>query len=739
MKKPWANILLISMLLLLHGVASYSQPFKKKIDSLQYVLSLEISDTAYVNTLNRISNVLHGRNFREAVRYANLAIQKAKEIGYEYGVSKGYQNIALASWANGRYDQSLENHKKSIEMFRSVGMTNELAEAYNKIGLVYFYLAEYEEAIGYLSRSIEDYRARSDTANLARVLNNMGLVHDAKGDYATSTRYIIESLQLSQSFRQLRDQQNRTYGKGMIHENEFINRPILEQRLERIERVGESGSAEQLANLCVEAAEIYFVLKEYNSALSYYRRADEIYAELDEQVLLAHCLRDQAECYVELADFGTALEVFRQSESIYISQGNYIRLAAVVAQLGETNYKLGNIEESILHYKRLIALDDSVGHRAALSKTKVALAGILLEQGRKQEALSYAQSGYEIAREIGSLTRVETSARQLYECYKAIGLMGTALSYLEESTSLKQKFGDELTHREIAELQIQYESGEKQKAIDQLNEVSQLQSNVVALQKQLLMLMGGGFAAFAVIFVVMRNRLIKIRELKSGIEEKNAHIEAQNFKLEKRGRERELLIGEIHHRVKNNLQVVSSMLRLQQRKVKNVVAKEALFAGQNRVQAMSLLHQRLYQHGSYGKISIADYVSDVCEHLAKVYNLDKQKMESSFEADSVSIEIDTAVTIGLMANEVYSNIFKHAYPFVEVLRLHSEIKKENGLTIRITDNGPGLPEKIDFNETGFGLRLVEMLATELGGEATFAGGKTEGLTVTIRVAEAYID
>ncbi|MEQ9374007.1 MAG: tetratricopeptide repeat protein [Imperialibacter sp.] len=726
-------------MVLCHPVIAISQNFRKSVDSLQSQLSREITDTAYVNTLNRISTELHGRNFREAIRYANLAIQKAEKIDYRYGVSKGYQNIGLASWANGRYHQSLENHKKSIAMFQTWGMTRELAEAYNKIGLVYFYIAEYEEAITYLNKSIEDYRSRKDTVNLARVLNNIGLVYDAKGDYATSTHYIIESLQLSQSFRQLRDQQNRTYGKGMIHENEFINRQILEERLQRLAQRKESVTTEKLANLYVEIAEIYFFLKEYNSALSYYRRASEIYAELDEQVLLAHCLRDQAECYVELADFGTALEVFRQSESIYISQGNYIRLAAVVAQLGETNYKLGNIEESILHYKRLIALDDSVGHRAALSKTKVTLAGILLEQGRKQEALSYAQSGYEIARKIGSLTRVETSARQLYECYKAIGLMGTALSYLEESTSLKQKFGDELTHREIAELQIQYESEEKQKAIDQLNEVSQLQSNVVALQKQLLMLMGGGFAAFAVILVVMRNRLIKIRELKSGIEEKNAFIEAQNFKLEKRGRERELLIGEIHHRVKNNLQVVSSMLRLQQRKVKNVVAKEALFAGQNRVQAMSLLHQRLYQHGSYGKIPIADYVSDVCKHLAKVYNLDKQKMESSFEADNVSLDIDTAVTIGLMANEVYSNIFKHAYPFVDVLRLHSEIKRENGLTIRITDNGPGLPKKIDFNETGFGLRLVEMLATELGGEAIFTSAPAKGLIVTMRISKAHIE
>ncbi|MEQ8533142.1 MAG: tetratricopeptide repeat protein, partial [Imperialibacter sp.] len=131
MKKLGANILLISMLLLLHVVVSYSQPFKKKVDSLQYVLSREIPDTAYVNTLNRISNELHGRNFREAIRYANLAIRRAEEIDYGYGTSKGYQNIALTSWANGRYDQSLENHKKSIEMFRTGGMTNELAEAYN--------------------------------------------------------------------------------------------------------------------------------------------------------------------------------------------------------------------------------------------------------------------------------------------------------------------------------------------------------------------------------------------------------------------------------------------------------------------------------------------------------------------------------------------------------------------------------------------------------------------------------
>ena len=736
MKKALITYLLFTVLSEVVTPTVFGQPYTGPADSLENILEKKLSDTLRVDALNALASVLHSTDYERAVETARSAAELSAAIAYRFGEAKAYQNIALSSWANGRYNDALASHKKAIDMFVTHGFDGELAEAYNKLGLVHFYIAGYDKATDFLNKSVERYRVKKDTGNLARVLNNLGLVYDTRGEYGISTKYFIESLQLNLNFRQLRDQQNRTYGRSMIHENEFINDQVLEDRLKQIEKLKSEGPTYQLAHLYVEIAEAYYFLKEMPKAIPYYELALTNYEQLHDPVFMGHCLRDLAECYEALEDYGKALDLFQQAAEVYRKKKNYIRYSSVVAQIANLHYLAGEPEQSIEWHKRSIALEDSLMHRAALSKSKAIVAGVLAEQNQLDEALTYAREAYETAVEIGSKLRIELAARRLYEVLKARGETAEALAYLEESARLRQEFDDELTNREVAELQIEFETSKKQEQIDQLSQIASLNASVLGLQKQMIVLLSLSLLAIAVLLVFVNGRLRKIKKLNTSIDGHRTQILEQNKVLERRGREKELLIGEIHHRVKNNLQIISSLLRLQQRNMADDSARVAFFEGQNRVQSMSLLHQRLYQQGTHESVDLKSYTQDILDHLLRVYKVSRSEIDVNAACDPISLNVDTAVTFGLVINEVYSNIFKHAYRQGRHLAVSFEARqKDNEVVVTVADNGPGFPAGVEKVKGNFGLNLIRMMVGELNGRAAFDNLPKGGALVTIAFAD----
>ncbi|MEQ8534690.1 MAG: sensor histidine kinase, partial [Imperialibacter sp.] len=298
---------------------------------------------------------------------------------------------------------------------------------------------------------------------------------------------------------------------------------------------------------------------------------------------------------------------------------------------------------------------------------------------------------------------------------------------------LNQLINDALAHREIAKLQIEYETEEKQKEIDQLNRISSLDASVLGLQRQLITLLSGGFLTILILLVFVSNRLGRIRSLKSNVEDQKNQIGEQNKRLEKKAREREILIGEIHHRVKNNLQIISSLLRLQQRGIEDVNARKAIFEGQNRVQSMSLLHQRLYQQGNHESVELKQYAEDIFDHLLRVHHLGESEVDRVNFCEEIELDVDTAVTFGLIVNEVFSNIFKHAYQSGKKLIVKCEgARVSNEVLIKISDNGPGFDLGSVRSQAHFGLNLMKMLVAELGGTVQFSNGAGGGAEVEIK-------
>jgi two-component sensor histidine kinase len=199
--------------------------------------------------------------------------------------------------------------------------------------------------------------------------------------------------------------------------------------------------------------------------------------------------------------------------------------------------------------------------------------------------------------------------------------------------------------------------------------------------------------------------------------------------------EKEVLLREVHHRIKNNLQIIISFLNLQSRYMTDGTTLSAFRESQNRIKAMALVHEKLYQSTDISRINLDDYVRFLGNSLFQFFGMKGKGITLTMDIRDISLVIDTAIPIGLMINELISNSLKHAFPGEREGEISIAIKRENNsLSILFRDTGVGIPQDIDWqNAKSLGLRLVVSLVEQLQG--TIELDRTAGTAFKIVVKE----
>lgn len=183
-------------------------------------------------------------------------------------------------------------------------------------------------------------------------------------------------------------------------------------------------------------------------------------------------------------------------------------------------------------------------------------------------------------------------------------------------------------------------------------------------------------------------------------------------------KEKEMLIKEIHHRVKNNLMVISSLLNLQSKYIKDKESLSIFKESQSRAQSMALIHERLYRSDDMKKINFGEYIETLSNDLYHTYVLDPSRIKLNLDVEDAKIDINTSVPLGLIVNELVSNCMKHAFPNGMGGEINISFKKiDDHFLLDVKDNGIGFPEDLDYENTdSLGLQLVRMLVGQIDGE-----------------------
>lgn len=280
-------------------------------------------------------------------------------------------------------------------------------------------------------------------------------------------------------------------------------------------------------------------------------------------------------------------------------------------------------------------------------------------------------------------------AQHLIDMFVKTNNYKRAFEYQQIREQIEKQMINDRNKRRIAALEIIHETEKKDQTI-----ASQLQT---ISNRNLILLITGIAVTVILIFLGL---LIKSR---NSIQKKNIKIET--------------LMRELHHRVKNNLQVISSLLGLQSLKMDDDKAKQAIEEGKNRVKAMSMIHQRLYKGEEVSSINFREYASNLAEELKQTY-AGEQDINLNIEIPDIELDVDTTSPLGLILNELITNSFKYAFEHIKKPTISIILKfDDHTAVLDVSDNGHGLPENLDiYTNDSFGLKLVNILVKQLKGK-----------------------
>ena len=285
------------------------------------------------------------------------------------------------------------------------------------------------------------------------------------------------------------------------------------------------------------------------------------------------------------------------------------------------------------------------------------------------------------------------------------------------------KMSDSIYNRDLlSEIETKdalYEKAKQDREITKLNAINEIADTKLSNKNKIISI---GTVSLAIILTLL---LFLCRLLQKYKNKKD--------KLAKALSEKDILLREIHHRVKNNLQLISSLLTLQGRSIDDEIAIKAINEGKNRVRSMALIHQDLYNKENLTGITVKTYMEKLIQELFDTYRIDKDRIKLELDIEDLELDVDTVIPLGLIINELITNSLKYAFPNEDtgILKVNlSEINDQ--LVLTISDNGIGY-DTTKINKNSFGSTLVNALTEQL--EGTIEIDNNQGTTILISIKD----
>ncbi|SEN77271.1 Two-component sensor histidine kinase, contains HisKA and HATPase domains [Mucilaginibacter gossypiicola] len=319
-----------------------------------------------------------------------------------------------------------------------------------------------------------------------------------------------------------------------------------------------------------------------------------------------------------------------------------------------------------------------------------------------------------------TLTKIH---RMQFRVDSASGNYVASIKHFEIHKRLDDSLFNAIKNKQIEELEITYKTKQNKQSIRFLQEQSKSQRNEIQKANMQRNITFGGVAMLIVIAGLAFNGYRHKQRSNQQLQLKQREINDQNLSLQKLLNEKDNLLDEkdwllkeVHHRVKNNLQIVMSLLNTQSAFLKNNAALAAIRESQNRVQAIALIHQKLYSNSDVSYIDMSVYINELISYLADCYNPGDRGIRFEQIVQPVKLDVAQAVPVGLILNEAITNAIKYAFPMQRgEIKITLQLAEET-IILTITDNGIGLPGDFDIQKaSSLGMEMMKALSKQLGG------------------------
>lgn len=473
--------------------------------------------------------------------------------------------------------------------------------------------------------------------------------------------------------------------------------------------------------------------KYYRAGLDEAQRYHLVGAEADALANLANFKDNPAYRTESLAYSEKALRMYRQINDDW---GYHVLLLNRAITLKNA----GRLRESEQAYRESLAWADKMNEPAIKDHVYINLPNTLLLLNRPAEAKLYARLGLERAPHSEEPINIRKEAYDiLTRIAEKEGDYKQALAYHRQYTLFRDSVQTAEKSRQLIEAETRYQTAQKQARISQLATDNER-------QKQQLWALVGGTALLLLLVGVLYGQYRIIQKTNAQLADTNRVVSENNTQISKQAEQLKTLMQELHHRVKNNLSIISSLLRLQSSRLQDKGAAQAVLDGQLRVEAMALIHHRLYQGDNVSRLNMQDYIGELTLELMRAYDFTPDTVDLDLKVMPLQLDVDLAVPVGLILNELLTNAFKYAYHSVERPYLQirfgtedaeADFSEPRSLQLVVCDNGPGIDTQLWGRTNSFGHRLIVSLSQQLGGTIKVDGRQGTCFELLIPASEIW--
>ncbi|WP_020602472.1 tetratricopeptide repeat-containing sensor histidine kinase [Spirosoma spitsbergense] len=746
-------VILLGYAILGYAVLVPKQTFAQSgsFTKLKSQLLKSLPDTGRIHLLLQIGSV-YGDSYQQ-IRKKNPS--KAQENVFFLDSALTYTNRAII------LSRRLKNSKLLIESLLAEG----------RYWLTHIVRAKRERAIPYLQEAFILSSASNNQRLIAESLQLLGTAFIYKTDNGPNKAILFYKKALAVYERMgARQEEFDILNKIADVYRLFINPEKALPFLLKIHRLQKISNDSKVYKTTFSISATYFDLGYFSQAIRYgllcqrqVETANDSSFYVDISYLIAHCYR-------ELGDFERALSYYNKGLRLDSSAGVVARMISIIRtkgtirdiylqqnkqeqahQVASEIVRLANINSnaSALVIKQNLAMsylvlnDFKKAEYWFLSilpmyeKPPVNLRGLCAVYSRMAELyikkMQFKKSRYyltqalALAEEANAPFFAGNIHLMLFKVDSTLGKLHSAIRHYQLATVIKDSLFTKTKNRQIEELQIQYEIEQKEKdirlkekSIKTLTQQRQLQDQKSKQEWLIRNVLISGAILLLLLLTVVYNRYHLKQRSNQLLQAQQEVINQKNATLQILLIEKEWLLKEIHHRVKNNLQVVMSLLNSQAAYLSDDAALSAIQESQHRVQAMALIHQKLYQSEGIARITMPTYIQEMVAYLRDAYDL-PQPITFQLAIDSIELDVTQAVPLGLIINEAITNALKYAFPNGRsgtiTLAFHRFL--QNSLELKLEDDGVGLSPDYDPSRSrSLGMTLIQGFSQQLGGELT---------------------
>jgi two-component sensor histidine kinase len=527
---------------------------------------------------------------------------------------------------------------------------------------------------------LETAKTKLQRNDWSLLLTQLGYVYERKGELSIAAEYALEGLKLGDSTQDLKTQ---------------------------------AMALSDLSNL-------FWKQSKFEQGLQYGLQSEALFKQRGlEDMDYSFTLYVIGNNYMYLHDYPNAEKYF----SLALAQSDryqfYNNLADIYIALCELYTMKRDFEIAAIQSKKAIQFSTLLDNHFMLMRSWLSLAKVQNLMHQPDASIKSINTCLQIATvNFGDEFFLNQAYKELSIAFASKGQYKEAYEAFKQFDTLKDSVFTIESDQRVSKLQTEFEVAQKESTI-------KTQQVAIAQQKRFQILLYGALSLLGVILTILyRNYRIK-RILNAKLESVNNHLEQKNIQLDDRNSENELLLKEIHHRVKNNLEIVSGLLELQAAQSDSPSAQAVMQASQNRVQSMGIIHQKLYQKENLATIEMKDYFAHLAESILDTFNA-TDRIKINCDMAPMELDVDVAIPMGLIANELITNSLKYAFdsgPGQMVIGIQPAPKSDRNNSFEwvffVVDNGKGFTQNDKPQGTGFGTNLIHLLVKQLEGRLEY--------------------